>query len=208
MVIRQSLNRTPHGGDAVSTDECRPVTGSPITRGCFVALLALGLLFVLFFGFGTWFFVSHWRAEDASKSCGENLKALSKAMTMYLADSQGFFPPANAWCDKLAPYVSDQCVFVCPSAPGVRCGYAFSAKLGESRAEARQDQLTIELFESDRGWNAAGGPELLPDKPRHEIGDHYVFVGGTQHWVERKRDRDKKGRRRWTKEVRDPLVRW
>jgi len=43
------------------------------------------------------------------------------------------------------------------------------------------------IFESDAGWNAAGGAELLPDEPRHKRGDNYIFADGRVDWVPRKK---------------------
>ncbi len=186
----------------------------PVARGCFIALFAAGVLYlVLGWGFGTWLLVGRWRSDAASRTCDEHLKALSEAMTMYLAHSGGVFPPASTWCDRLAPYVSDPRVFVCPSAPKLRCGYAFSAKLGGLRADSIPDpRQVIMLFESDRGWNATGGAELLPETPRHWTGDRYAFADGAfRHWLPRKRLRDKGGLRgtdHWTKEPDNPEIRW
>jgi prepilin-type processing-associated H-X9-DG protein len=36
------------------------------------------------------------------------------------------------------------------------------------------------------GGYAAGGPELLPDEPRHLGGDHYGFADGHVEWLPRK----------------------
>jgi len=33
----------------------------------------------------------------------------------------------------------------------------------------------------------AGGPELLPDEPRHMGGDNYGFADGTVKWLARKK---------------------
>jgi hypothetical protein len=46
------------------------------------------------------------------------------------------------------------------------------------------------IFESDVGWNAHGGRELLPEKPRHLVGGHlggdnYGFLEGSARWVKR-----------------------
>jgi hypothetical protein len=120
---------------------------------------------------------------------------------MYVAEYGEVFPPAALWSDKLMPYVPNTSTFVCPSAPPGRCSYAFSAELGELRADSIGDAwVTIMLFESDHGWNAAGGAELLPERPRHSIGDHYAFADGRVSWVKR-RSVWKGKERYWTKEL-------
>ncbi len=44
---------------------------------------------------------------------------------------------------------------------------------------------TVLIFESDGGWNAAGGEELLPRVPRHYGFDVYGFVNGRVSMVRR-----------------------
>jgi len=44
-------------------------------------------------------------------------------------------------------------------------------------AWARRLAIAV-VFESDKGWNAHGGKELLPHTPRHSGGDMYGFAGG------------------------------
>ena len=77
------------------------------------------------------------------------------------------FPSAATWCDAIKADVGSEKVFKCPAAnPGSRCDYAFNAKLdGLDAGKIAPD--TVMIFESDGGWNANGGPELLIGKSRH-----------------------------------------
>ena len=122
--------------------------------------------------------------------CSTNLEILSSALSMYVDDYGHTFPIANTWCDGLYPYIQQRIaswepedmdaeirgMLICPAVPGLVCGYAFNAALSGAAYGAIEDpkEDTVVLFESDWGWNAAGGPELLPDEPRHLGGDNYL----------------------------------
>jgi len=152
--------------------------------------------------------------------CMNKLERLSNAMGMYLRDWDGCFPPAATWCDDLVPYLPDHvdayALFVCPSVPDLKSGYAFNASLSEQRRGAvSKPKDTIVLFESDRGWNAYGGPEMLPGQPRHSWRDAYGWQRGENYatalldtqWV-RMLPRKKLPDGSWAKEPDADWVRW
>jgi hypothetical protein len=126
------------------------------------------------------------RATARKAVCLSNVKNISLAMQMYASDNDDRFPPADEWCDTLQGYVKDADVYRCVSAPEHPCGYAYNAALSEVAYDALQDPTaTIAVFESERGWNAAGGPELLAVEPRHLGGDSYGFADGRAAWTPR-----------------------
>jgi prepilin-type processing-associated H-X9-DG protein len=130
--------------------------------------------------------------ESAHKlTCVWHSKQLAVAMGSYLRDHNGVYPPADSWSDALKPYVSAD-TFRCPHSKNKRCGFAFNAALGSRRAaDISADPARLVLFvESDAGWNAHGGPELLPGEPRHFGGDNVSFVDGHAKWVGRLRQGD------------------
>ena len=96
-------------------------------------------------------------------------------------------------------------VLACPAAPELECGYAFNAAVDglPRRALDRPSDLII-IFESDAGWNAAGGPELLPDEPRHLGSDNYGFADGHAQWIKRRKNPDGT----WSKEPVGDWVIW
>ena len=80
--------------------------------------------------------------------------------------------------DQNRPSVQNK-IFKCPAADSTsRCDYAFNSKLGGMDVSKVNPQ-TVMIFESDGGWNANGGSELLPAKARH-LRKFYVvaFVDG------------------------------
>ena len=42
--------------------------------------------------------------------------------------------------------------------------------------ESKIDPQTVMIFESDGGWNASGGPELMISRARHERGRVFVVA--------------------------------
>lgn len=160
--------------------------------------------------------------------CHGNLEILSSALDMYLDDYGNTFPIANTWCDGLYPYIQQRIaswepedmdaeirgMLVCPAVPDLVCGYAFNAALSGASYDAIEEpkEHTVVLFESDWGWNAAGGPELLPDEPRHLGGENYLVLAGPA-WYHRpgadmprwRRDKDVReySGLRWQPELRE-----
>jgi hypothetical protein len=100
-------------------------------------------------------------------NCVNNEKQLAIAVRMYLSDNKDQFPPAATWCDAIKVSVGSEKVFKCVAAnSNSRCDYAFNAKLG-GLDESKVAPDTVMIFESDGGWNANGGPELMIGKSRH-----------------------------------------
>ena len=118
--------------------------------------------------------------------CGSHVKSLALAMYMYADDYDGHFPASAAWCDALCAYVRDLDTFHCDKAPSLPCGYAYNSHMPTISLKQLSDPgRTVVIFESARGWNAAGGIELLPSEPRHHDGDYYGFADGSATWVKR-----------------------
>jgi len=124
------------------------------------------------------------RATAHKAICRAYVSHLSCALRMYVHDYDECFPPTTNWCDVFDPYVDNREVFVCPAASDLPCGYAFNASLtGASLADVYDPSQTVAIFESDRGWNAAGGQDLLPYEPRHLGGYNFGYVDGHYAWV-------------------------
>ena len=150
-----------------------------------VVLVLFGLLFVFSILAAMLFPVfARARASAHKVTCLGNVKSLSLAIQMYLVDNDDGLLPTTNWCDALDPYVGNRDTYVCPVAPDLPCGYALNASLvGASLADIYDPSQTVAIFESDRGWNAAGGPELLPEEPRHLGGYNFGYLDGHAAWV-------------------------
>jgi len=118
------------------------------------------------------------RAREAARmsACQSNVKQLGMSVRMYMSDYDDKYPPAATWSDSLQKYARSPSVYQCPSAaPSLRCGYALNGALGEQPEGNIADAAgTVGLFESDGGWNAAGGQEAMITRARHING---VVVG-------------------------------
>ena len=112
------------------------------------------------------------------------------AALAYAQQHDGRLPQGETWCDELRAYTKGEDVFTCPEVPDLRCGYAYNAALSGVDAESIPDPMqTVVIYESDAGWNAAGGPELLPAEARHLGGENYGFADGHVAWMDRSRTR-------------------
>jgi hypothetical protein len=114
-------------------------------------------------------------------NCVNNTKQLSLAVRLYMGDNGDTFPSATNWCDAVFSNVGSQRVFWCPGETNqARSAYALNAAVaGLKEADVPSD--TVVLFESDAGWNASGGVELMITQPRH--GDRWVvgYADGSVH---------------------------
>ncbi|HEX4644868.1 MAG TPA: DUF4190 domain-containing protein [Verrucomicrobiae bacterium] len=98
-------------------------------------------------------------------NCMNNLKQLGLAAQMYAGDNNGKLPLAAHWCDALVTNVGSPSVFKCPIHPEQRSSYALNAKLNGNKL-SEVNSRTVLLFESNGGWNSAGGVEQM-DVDRH-----------------------------------------
>jgi len=120
--------------------------------------------------------------------CIAHVTKLAGALQLYLADNDDRFPPATAWCGALSAYLPGEDVFTCPERPELACAYAFNSALSGVRYHAiTKAKDTVAFFESDRGGDAAGGADLLPDRPRHLSSDTYGFADGHGAYCPRKK---------------------
>jgi hypothetical protein len=113
------------------------------------------------------------KSRAQSVSSVNQLKQLGLAARIYANDHQDKFPPAQTWCDLLQPLVGSAKVFKSASdpAPGP-CSYGYNV-LVSGMSDNKVDPQTVLFFETEAGWNKAGGPELLLGQPRS--GGAYVF---------------------------------
>ncbi len=150
--------------------------------GSFISLFFLGMVAAIALPA---FFKAREHARQSS--CLSNEKQLALGMLMYAADYDERFPLAENWTDGLYPYIKNNQILVCPSAPDNPCGYAFNSALaGLEQSKLKTPAEQVMLFESDAGRNAAGGKNLLVPEPRHSGGDNFAFCDGHCKWYSRK----------------------
>jgi prepilin-type processing-associated H-X9-DG protein len=117
--------------------------------------------------------------------CMNNVKQLNLGLIMYADDHKNLLPAGTNWCDALGPYIKNAQTFLCPRGkPGQRCHYAFNARLaGHELKDVQAPAQTVLIFETDGGWNLAGGRELLPANPRHTRAYVVGFADGHAEMV-------------------------
>jgi hypothetical protein len=168
--------------------------------------IGFGIFLAAVFGYVAWTVIvaiNRPYAERRSWVCAANMRYLSHALELYRADNDDRFCAAANWSDALLPYVDERSKFVCPEASHTQCSYALNSALERLRPAMIVDpHLVIALYESDAGWNAADGANLLPVEPRHFGGDHVFRADGSSSGYDRRKSIDPGGwhRRRWLKQ--------
>jgi len=130
------------------------------------------------------------RSSAHKATCLSNVKNISLALQMYMADNDDRLIAAANWCGDLEDYVRNYDVFLCPVADDLDCAYALNSDLsGADLASFADPMSTVAIFESDVGWNASGLPQdILAPEPRHLEGDNYGYLDGHVQWVPRGAD--------------------
>ncbi|HXR05195.1 MAG TPA: DUF4190 domain-containing protein [Verrucomicrobiae bacterium] len=114
-------------------------------------------------------------------NCLNNEKQLAVAVRMYSADNKDQFPPAATWCDAIRSYAGSEKVFQCPAGdPGKRCHYAYNVRL-DGLDESKVNPNTVQIFETEGGWNVSGGPELMLNHGRHLNGRIFIIAFADGH---------------------------
>jgi hypothetical protein len=90
-------------------------------------------------------------------ACQSNMKQIGMAMMQYTQDYDERMPVNDNWCDAIMPYTKNSQIFVCPSLPNSKCGYAMNRNL---RGAALRDLSfgPAMVFEASGGWNSVGLP--------------------------------------------------
>jgi prepilin-type processing-associated H-X9-DG protein len=128
------------------------------------------------------------RAKAGAAQCLSNVRKLGSALTMYVQDWDGNYPPAALWGDGAARYILPEdptVVFRCPSGP-TPFGYAYNPALAEvllNRIEIPADTIALLEFDaSDRNAAADRGPASVAR--RHMGGATYGFADGHAKWMD------------------------
>jgi len=119
--------------------------------------------------------------------CAVNLRAIGKAILIYDNDYDNKFPTPDSWCDLLLQYVNayvTEELFICPSAEGGPSHYAINPN-AVGTAVSYPDVVLV--FETTRGWNQFGGPELLAPENHNGDGCNILFVDNHVEFVEKRR---------------------
>lgn len=127
------------------------------------------------------------RTKASDPTCISNLKQLGLATMMYCDENKGAFPRADTWSQDIYPYVKNYRVLCCPSAEEQSLpSYAMNRRLfGKDQGKLHGAETVVMQFDSIPASYLRGGPELLPELPRHNGGDCVNFADGHAKWVNR-----------------------
>jgi len=131
--------------------------------------------------------------------CATNMQNLAKAMMAYAEDNEGIFPSSDHWCDVLSdqPGVKKS-MFKCKEVDDLSSAFSINVNVAGKNL-AQLDPNMVMLFESDAGWNSAGGSELAV-ADRHTRGSNFAFVNGNVFFIMK----EAFGKLTWDNTTQDP----
>ena len=124
------------------------------------------------------------RAKEKAQriQCSNNLKQLALAVKIYSADNNETLPSPTKWCDAIQSHVgtpgTSAKIFVCPTEPDRRCGYAYNANL-EGKKDNEINPQTVLLFESNAGWNGTGTANSVSAQRHSRQVVNVAFIDGS-----------------------------
>lgn len=115
----------------------------------------------------------HSKADSRRAATESRLRQIAIASAIYASDNDDHLPAAGVWMDALGPILKasewtyrDSCMD--KPAPH-QYGFAYFRPISELKLSAIENptQVPVSFQSRNTGWNATGGLELLPDKPRN-----------------------------------------
>jgi hypothetical protein len=145
----------------------------------FVVLIAILLFAVLIPAF------RYAKAYAYQILCGDNIKALTVAMSVYMKDHDEQYPTPQQWCDLLINEVeiSPLC-FRCSFDPKGAFSFAVNENLYKTKPGLANPQM-VAIFEANLGRNGVGGPDdlVLRHNQRGQLGCLIAFADGHTEFV-------------------------
>jgi hypothetical protein len=115
------------------------------------------------------------------RMCEMRLKDIGRVLGLYSNDSDGKYPTPDKWCDLLSAYADQNRISTVLNfwrAREVECWYAINP---HAKPDSPAD--TVLLFDIEKGWNRAGGPELFSTVHHRRKGINVLFNNGTVKFV-------------------------
>jgi hypothetical protein len=130
--------------------------------------------------------ISKAREQARSLMSMTGARQLCLVFSMYCEDNDGRLPPADSWPDALGPYLGDdKKILSSPYDRDAGRAWAMNSELdGMATGKIGDPGQTVLIYEARFNSPLAGGPELLPDKPRGPSGYVIGFVDGHVEFVQ------------------------
>jgi prepilin-type processing-associated H-X9-DG protein len=120
-----------------------------------------------------------WRAKAVAMETKSfaNARRIAIVFALY-ADENDKLPPADSWPEVVAPYIgSERDILYSPFDPQAGLAWAMNSNLRTLNVPRPAE--TVLIFEAEFRSPPGGGPELLPQKPRHSKG--YIIGFADSH---------------------------
>ena len=145
---------------------------------CILLLIFAAFLLFLSFYYGTESYKSQMSVHRS------HLRSMGTFLNLYHFENGDKFPNPSEWCDQLLQATGDKPEFF--QHPGTGPGnkssdakisdYAINANLASLKSGDQLPSDVVVLFEAKKGWNQAGGPELVNTELGNKSGC-YVLLG-------------------------------
>ncbi len=124
------------------------------------ALWIIGLTSTAYYGFN-----KMRREMYSGNNCFTHARSLTMSLRVMSIANNGAYPNADSWCEVIAKEVTSKEHYKCPDDPQhAICGFAYNEKLSGVKDP---NPNTVMIFESDLGWNGAGGLSDVTTNARH-----------------------------------------
>jgi hypothetical protein len=163
----------------ISINQINKSNGMISGRGIALTGTIVSAVFLLMIPFGAAILLpalARAKSRAVEINCVNNTRQLAMTALIYAGAHTNQLPAASNWCECLMPFAASTNILQCP-ATNEPCGYAFNTNLSGMNI-GRINPRTVLFFESDAGWDASGGPEVMIQQPRHSRDFVVVFVDG------------------------------
>ena len=123
------------------------------------------------------------RERSVQIVCMVHLKSMAVSFILYSDDFDGSLPSVESWCDALGKYMLPENL-ICPGSDAKegQSSYAMNKYLDVRKLAELPPDLVL-LFESEPGWNKAGGPEILTMENHEGKGCSILFADGNVKFI-------------------------
>jgi prepilin-type processing-associated H-X9-DG protein len=137
-----------------------------------IVLVFVGMMVVLY----------RFQAAVADRTaCGQNLKMLMEAMTLYSEDYDGHYPQQQGWAKDLLPYVENLGIYSCPADKGAY--RLHRKKIRSTDIPVSYWYLASSFGQDDESSAPLVGDRMLPTLcGNHDDGGNVGYLDGHVSW--------------------------